>query len=109
MTSVTIERRPPQTIIRFAADLDAASVPACRAAIDAGITEADSLFLIDIGRVEFIDSHGVGLFVSLLKKAHRKNGRMTFLNAQDQPLAVLKMVGFNTEIVDYKTTEEGNR
>lgn len=106
MTLVAIERRPAQTIIRFMADLDAASVPACRSTIDAGLTEADTTFVIDIGKVEFIDSHGVGLFVSLLKKAHKKNGRLTFLNAQEQPLAVLKMVGFNTEIVDYRSTTE---
>ena len=104
MIPLTIERSANTTIIHFCNDLDAATVPECRALIDAHVTDADSRFVVDISSVSFIDSHGVGLFVCLLKKAHTRNGKLSIQGAQEQPLSVLKMVGFNNDLVEYIET-----
>ena len=101
MIPITIERQGKDTLIRFSSDLDAGTVPECRSLIDTTLDDTDTSFIVDISKVIFIDSHGVGLFVSLLKKAHNRNGRLTFRGAQEQPLSVLKMVGFNNDLVEY--------
>ncbi len=101
MTNISIERKGNDTLIRFSQDLDAATVPEYRTAIDTNIDDKDIHFIVDISNVTFIDSHGVGLFVSLLKKAHNRHGKLSFQGAQEQPLSVLKMVGFNNDLVEY--------
>jgi anti-anti-sigma factor len=57
--------------------------------------------IIDLRRVEFMDSHGVGFFASLLKKTHNNKGCLIFVGAAAQPAAVLNMVGFNSPHVTY--------
>ena len=57
--------------------------------------------IVDLQRVAFLDSHGVGLFVSLLKRCHRNQGRLFVAGATGQPASVLKMVGLNASLVTY--------
>ena len=98
---MTIKQNGPATIIKFSGELDAASIPELRHRIDKEIDEKISCFVLDIKEVPFIDSHGVGLFVSILKKAHSRNGKLSFCGAQEQPVSILKMVGFNNGLVEY--------
>jgi anti-anti-sigma factor len=92
------------TLIRFYGFIDAATVQQIRPALQRQLPEHSANLIVDMREVGFLDSHGIGLFVSLLKQAHKKKGRLAFAAAKGQPSSVLKMVGFNGGLVSYCPT-----
>lgn len=87
--------------LRLFGQVDAAIVQEMRPLLQDKIPANCSRLIVDLGKVDFLDSHGVGLFVSLLKKVHGNNGRLFFAGADGQPAAVLKMVGFTRPYVAF--------
>ena len=96
-----IQNTPDFALIRFHGFLDASTVSKARPALLESIPGTCANFLLDLGTVDFLDSHGVGLFVSLLKRAHQNRGRIVIAGAEGQPSSVLHMVGFNGALVAY--------
>lgn len=48
--------------------VDAAAAPDLKRTLDQAMTDAPKKVVLDLGNVQFMDSTGLGLFVSLLKK-----------------------------------------
>lgn len=90
-----IQNQPEFSVIRFFNFVDAGTIEHIHPLITEKIPAACVNIIIDLEKVEFLDSHGVGFFVSLLKKAHGNKGRLFFSGATAQPASVLNMVGFN--------------
>lgn len=94
------------TLVRFFGFVDASTVQQIKPALQRQIPTQCKNIVIDLAKAGFLDSHGVGLFVSLLKQAHKNGGRIVFSGASGQPASVLKMVGFNGDIVTYSNDLE---
>lgn len=94
------------SLIRFFDTLDADAVEKLRPSVQASLPENAQNIVIDLGKVDFLDSHGVGLFVSLLKTAHKNNGRLYIAAPDGQPASVLHMVGLNEKMVTYCDTAQ---
>lgn len=99
-----IENRENYALIRFSGFVDASTVVQARPVLQSKVPATAKNFIIDLAAADFLDSHGVGLFVSLLKRAHANRGHIIFAGAEGQPLSVLQMVGFNGELVQYLDT-----
>ena len=84
-----VQNHPGFSLIRFFGFVDAGTVEHIKPVINAKLPADCSRIIIDLGKVEFLDSHGVGFFVSLLKKVHGKKGRLIFAGASNQPASVL--------------------
>lgn len=89
------------TLVRFFGFVDAATVEQMRPSLQSQIPAQSRNIIIDLKDVSFLDSHGVGLFVSLLKQAHKNGGKVYLAAATGQPASVLRMVGFNGTLVTY--------
>jgi anti-sigma B factor antagonist len=101
-----LQNRDAYCLLSFAGDLDAHSVEVMRPALHSQIGAECAMIVIDLSRVSFIDSHGVGLFVSLLKRAHANKGKLYIAGADGQPAAVLRMVGLGGDLVTYCLSKE---
>ncbi|MCK5556463.1 MAG: STAS domain-containing protein [Alphaproteobacteria bacterium] len=96
-----VQNQSQFSIIRFFGFVDADLVKQAKSVIDAKIPADCPNIIIDLEKVEFLDSHGIGLFASLLKKVHHNNGQLIFAGATAQPASVLDIVGFNGSLVTY--------
>ncbi len=96
-----IENKPAYALIRFSGFVDASTVLQARPVLQQQVPPATTNFVVDLAEADFLDSHGVGLFVTLLKRAHANRGHIIFAGASGQPLSVLQMVGFNGDQVQY--------
>ena len=96
-----IQVRPQYAIIRLGGFVDAAAAEQIKPVLQQQLPAGAGNIIVDLTNVEFLDSHGVGLFVSLLKRAHMNNGKLVLAGAAGQPGAVLQMVGFNGALVSY--------
>lgn len=102
-----IRNTPDFALIRFTGFVDASVVAQARPFVQQQIPARCANFVVDLTGVDFLDSHGVGLFVSLLKRAHLNKGKVVIAGAEGQPSSVLQMVGFNGELVGYcKSTDD---
>ncbi len=101
MNDLEINNTPQCSVIHLAGYVDAATVEKIKPMVNAELPEGCTQLIIDLENVDFLDSHGVGFFVSLLKRVNAKLGKFFFSGAKDQPASVLSMVGFNSSIVTY--------
>jgi anti-sigma B factor antagonist len=99
-----IRTEPQHAVITFTGYVDASSVEEAKPALQRLVPVACPNIIVDLAGVEFLDSHGVGLFVSLLKRAHANNGKLYFAGAGGQPASVLSMVGFTGSSITYCKT-----
>jgi anti-sigma B factor antagonist len=72
--------------------LDALTAREVRPIFDQVVADKPKRVTIDIGALTLIDSSGVGAIVSLFKRVKADGGVVVVANAQDQPLAVLKLL-----------------
>jgi len=102
---VEIINREKYSILKFFKFIDVSTIENARPAISENLPSECRNIVIDLDSTEFLDSHGIGFFVSILKKVHSRDGHLYFCGAKDQPASVLKMVGFNEDLVTYCSDE----
>ena len=108
-TVFEIQPRNGYMLLRFFGFIDASTVEQIKPALVDKIPPNCGNIVIDMQHVDFLDSHGVGFFVSLMKRANRNGGQICFASAEGQPASVLNMVGFNSQLVTYcKNTQEAD-
>jgi anti-sigma B factor antagonist len=72
--------------------LDAQTGSEVRPLFDEVIARRPRLVVIDVERVTMLDSHGVGMLVSLSKRLRADGAEMVVVGARDQPLMVIKLL-----------------
>ncbi|ASP39666.1 anti-anti-sigma factor [Bacterioplanes sanyensis] len=58
----------------------------------------DRAVVIDISKVNFLDSSGIGAIVYLYKRIKSKGGSLSISNASGQPLELMELLRINTAI-----------
>lgn len=79
-------------------DLDALSVEGLRPLLDAIVTADTSDVHIDLSRVDYIDSSGIGALVFLYKRLQCQGRRLTLGGATGQPLELIQYLRINRSI-----------
>ena len=72
--------------------LDALTARDVRPVFDQVVVEKPRRVTVDLEALTLIDSSGVGAIVSLFKRVKADGGQVVVVHAQDQPLAVLKLL-----------------
>ncbi len=72
--------------------LDALTARDVRPIFDQVVAEQPKRVMVDLAGLTLIDSSGVGAIVSLFKRVKADGGRVVVERAQDQPLAVFKLL-----------------
>ncbi len=72
--------------------LDALTARDVRPVFDQVVADKPKRVTIDLEALTLIDSSGVGAIVSLFKRVKADGGQVVVVQAQDQPLAVLKLL-----------------
>jgi anti-sigma B factor antagonist len=87
------------TTLRIEGSLDAISTPELRAVIDALVGDKRKTITVDLSALRLIDSSGVGVLVSLYKRARAYGGKVTVAGLRDQPLAIFKLLRLDKVLV----------
>jgi anti-sigma B factor antagonist len=78
--------------IRFEGALDALSAPEVRPKISEMIAGHPASVTVDLDAVTMLDSCGVGVIMSLLRRIEAQGGRMRVIGVHDQPRVVMKVL-----------------
>jgi anti-sigma B factor antagonist len=72
--------------------LDALTVRELSPVLDNIVADKPRKVTVDLAALTLIDSSGVGAIVSLFKRVKSNGGEVVVVRAQEQPLAVLKLL-----------------
>jgi anti-anti-sigma factor len=81
-------------------ELDAVSVPELRPHIDDLISKGHKKIVVDLKGLRLIDSSGVGAIVYLFRRVKGLGGTVVVRGANDQPLAILRLLKLDQILLD---------
>ena len=81
-----------ETVVRIEGVLDAVTTPEIRPIIEAVVGEKRMAITVDVAALRLIDSSGVGVIVSLFKRAKVYGGQVKIVGLKDQPLTIFKLL-----------------
>lgn len=95
--TVEITSKDPWTIVSVAGEIDLFTAPKLReqflATLDDG--EQTDRLLVDLTRVSFMDSTGLGVLIGALRRMNERDGRMALVCSEGPVLRVLELTRLN--------------
>lgn len=87
----TIVEKDNITIIRLDGEIDVTMAPRLKKLFQETIESGKNRILVDLEKVEFIDSSGLGILVVAFKLAKAKKGALVFANPGAQVLKTIQL------------------
>lgn len=87
-------------------DLDYFSIGFLKKDIQKLIQQKAKSVVIDLKKVEYIDSSGFGVIVAACREMNSYNGRLSLMNVRDDIMALMKLATFNTIMNIYKNESD---
>lgn len=80
------------TVLKIEGVLDAVTTPDIRPTIEGLVAERRMSIVVDVSALRLIDSSGVGVIVSLFKRAKSYGGTVRVSGLRDQPLTIFRLL-----------------
>ena len=90
--SYEITQNGTETRVAISGSLDINSAPALAEEIDRLVAKRPENVLVDLAKLDLIDSSGVAALVKLYKNVRSSGGTIKITGARDQPLAIFKLL-----------------
>jgi anti-sigma B factor antagonist len=97
------ETHPPLTVVAVAGEVDVATAPSLRARLVELIGEGKVNLAIDLEGVDFLDSTGLGVLVSTVKRVRNDGGDLTLVCTNPHILKVFEITGLTTVFAIHAT------
>lgn len=85
----------PFQIIAVGGEIDVYTAPRLREAIVAAIDAGHTRLVVDVEKVEFLDSTGLGVLVGALKKVRADGGTLDIVCTQERILKIFDITGLD--------------
>jgi anti-sigma B factor antagonist len=82
-----------RTVVSVAGEIDVYTAPRLRDRITELVSEGRYDLVIDMEKVDFLDSTGLGVLVGGLKKVRTHDGSMELICSQDRLLKIFRITG----------------
>ncbi|MDH7570748.1 MAG: STAS domain-containing protein [Armatimonadota bacterium] len=107
--TVSIDRGEKTTVVQLEGELDAHSSPEVRETVARLIEQGSRDLVLDLQRVEFVDSVGLGTLVGCLKRTAEHGGSFRLVCANPQITKVFEITGLSKIFHIYPGLEEALR
>lgn len=95
-----------KSVVRLTGEIDAYTAPELKESL-LPLTRIDSQTVeVDLENVNYMDSTGLGVFISALKSTKENNSHLKLVNLQDRVLRLFKITGLD-EIINIDATVKG--
>ncbi len=91
-----VEVNKDGVILRPTGEVDMSTSPLLKKLATKIIDEGATRLALDLSRVEFLDSTGLGALVVILKRVRDKGGNLCLFGASEQVQGLLSMTGLDT-------------
>ena len=93
--SVSSSEQGGVTIVHVAGEIDVYTAPLLREVLDKQIAEGRTDLVVDLEKVTFMDSTGLGVLVGRLKLVRGQNGSLRIVSAEERILKVFSITGLD--------------
>ncbi|MCG3421247.1 STAS domain-containing protein [Oceanobacillus jordanicus] len=95
-----------KSVVNLSGEIDAYTAPNLKESLLPLTQKEGNTVEVDLGNVNYMDSTGLGVFISALKSTKENGSEMKLVNIQDRVLRLFKITGLD-EIMDLNSTIRG--
>ncbi|WP_229052198.1 anti-sigma factor antagonist [Aeromicrobium sp. Leaf350] len=94
---LTVETRslPPFEVLEIGGEIDVYTAPHLREAVVEAIEAGKLRLIIDVQRVDFLDSTGLGVLVGALKRVRADDGTLDIVCTHERLLKIFQITGLD--------------
>jgi anti-sigma B factor antagonist len=102
MLTLDDHERDGWRVVSVSGDLDVVNAPQVRNAIVQWVSNGATDLVLDLSRVDFVDSFGLGVLVGALKRVRAADGHLVVVVTERRVLSLLELTGLDSvfHIVD---------
>jgi anti-sigma B factor antagonist len=93
-------------VVRVAGEVDVYTSPSLKAALVAAVADGCTVTIVDLDRVGFIDSSGLGVLVGSLRRAREASGDLRIVSSHDAVVKIFRITGLDRVFPVYPTLSE---
>ncbi|SDK31284.1 anti-sigma factor antagonist [Sediminibacillus albus] len=93
-------------VVALAGEIDAFTAPKLKEALLPLTKQAGNIVEVNLENVSYMDSTGLGVFVSALKSTKENNSELKLVQLQDRVLRLFEITGL-TDIINIDSTVRG--
>ncbi|WP_432570080.1 STAS domain-containing protein [Kineococcus sp. SYSU DK005] len=90
---VDIHEHDGCSLVAISGEVDAESAPALRARLNAVVAQGHHHLVIDLRKVDFLDSTGLGALVGVLQRVRFHDGSLHLVCTQEKILRIFRITG----------------
>jgi anti-sigma B factor antagonist len=99
-------RRGAASVLTLRGEIDVYTAPRLRQAIVDLVNGGATRVVVDMEKVDFLDSTGLGVLVEGLKRARSKESDLSIVATQDKILKIFDITGLNKAFNIHRTLDE---
>jgi len=92
-------------VLEVGGEIDVYTAPQLREHLIALVEGGDRQVVVDLGRVEFLDSTGLGVLVGALKRLRSVDGELSLVCAQERLLKIFRITGLDRVFTLYESVD----
>jgi anti-sigma B factor antagonist len=92
-------------VLEVAGEIDVYTAPQLRQRLISLVEAGDRRVVVDLGRVDFLDSTGLGVLVGALKRLRGVNGELNLVCAQERLLKIFRITGLDRVFTLYDSVD----
>ena len=96
-------------VLSLIGDLEMWTLPLAKERVQGLINEGKVNMVLDLERVNYIDSSGLGFFIGTLKKLRDKGGNLILINLNAYIYGIFKLIQLQHIIKTYDSLEEAEK
>ncbi len=105
-TVIELDQKGPASILRIEGDVTSASEGDLMAAYGLAAANGATVVILDFNKLEYMNSGGIGLLVTLLVRARRGGGRLVATGLSDHYRQIFELTRLD-EAIEIKDDEAG--
>lgn len=96
--TISVENDGKKHIVKLSGEIDVHTIGQVQSAVLALTETPHHHVFIDLEKVTYLDSTGLGIFVAAYKSAEKNKSKLSIINAQERVFRLFKITGLDTII-----------
>ena len=94
--AISTTQRQGGTVVAVGGEIDVYTAPRLREHLVSVVAAGNYHLIVDMEKVSFLDSTGIGVLVSGLRRVREHNGSLRLVCSQDHVMKILRITGLTT-------------
>lgn len=103
---VDLVKNMEQATLRLTGEIDAYTAPQLKESFNSLMEQDSREIIVDLEKVTYMDSTGLGVFIGALKSAKEKDKQLKLVNIHERVFRLFQITGLD-EIMDLKAAIRG--